>query len=68
MTDNNPKNFSELYRAAFAERDPDRKVELLGQVRRAIDEWEQMLQNWVNLGDERKQPEAAAGQGFGQVA
>jgi len=47
MAQGNCQNFSELYRAAFAERDPDRKLELLGQVRRAIEEWELLLQNWV---------------------
>jgi len=40
-------NFSELYRAAYAEPDPARKAVLLGEVRKALNEWEQMLENWV---------------------
>jgi hypothetical protein len=56
MAQGNCQNFSELYRAAFAERDPDRKLELLGQVRKAIEEWELLLQNWVA-------PDSAAGSG-----
>jgi hypothetical protein len=34
-------NFGELYRAAFAEKDPDRKCVLLGEVQRVIKSWEQ---------------------------
>jgi len=33
-------NFAEVYRAAFAERDPDRKLVLLSEVRQAIRTWE----------------------------
>jgi hypothetical protein len=48
MSQNNFKDFSQLYRAAFAEPNPERKLVLLSEVRKAIDEWgEQMLQNWV---------------------
>ncbi len=38
------KDFSELYRAAFAERDPERKVFLLQEVQKAIDAREQAYQ------------------------
>jgi hypothetical protein len=34
-------NFGELYRAAFAEQDPERKLFLLSQVRKALDYWEE---------------------------
>lgn len=37
-------NFGELYRAAFAERDPQRKCILLGEVQRVINNWEQSEQ------------------------
>lgn len=37
----NTTNFAEVYRAAFAERDPNRKLALLGEVQRAIRSWEQ---------------------------
>jgi hypothetical protein len=37
------QDFGQLYRAAFAETDPDRKVVLLGQVRKAIEQWERMI-------------------------
>jgi hypothetical protein len=38
------RDFGELYNAAFAERDPEKKLMLLSEVRRVIAEWEQMLQ------------------------
>ncbi len=34
-------DFGSLYRAAFAERDPDRKLILLSQVQKVIKPWEQ---------------------------
>jgi hypothetical protein len=34
------KSFSELYRAAFAESDPERKNLLLSQVKKALDDWQ----------------------------
>ena len=34
------RSFAELYREAFAERDPDRKLVLLGEVQRALCTWE----------------------------
>jgi hypothetical protein len=34
-------NFGELYRAAFAERNPERKCTLLGEVQRVIKSWEE---------------------------
>jgi hypothetical protein len=43
----NFKDFGQLYRAAFAEPNPERKLFLLSEVRKAIDEWEQMLPNWA---------------------
>jgi hypothetical protein len=41
---NTYNNFGELYRSAFAERDPQKKLELLSAVRRVIDEWETTTQ------------------------
>ena len=38
------KDFSELYRAAFAEQDPERKGLLLREVQKAIDDREQPYQ------------------------
>jgi hypothetical protein len=38
------RDFGELYNAAFAERDPEKKLNLLSEVRRVIAEWEQVLQ------------------------
>jgi hypothetical protein len=38
------RDFSDLYRAALAERDPDRKGILLREVKKAIDEREQSYQ------------------------
>jgi hypothetical protein len=40
-------HFGELYRAAYAERNPERKQILLRQVELAIRDWEEMLQIWV---------------------
>jgi hypothetical protein len=34
-------DFGKLYRAAFAERDPERKLALLSQLHRAIKPWEE---------------------------
>ena len=34
-------NFGDLYRAAFAERDPQRKCSLLGEVQRVLKSWEE---------------------------
>jgi hypothetical protein len=34
------KDFGELYRAAYAEPESERKLLLLNEVRRAIEEWE----------------------------
>jgi hypothetical protein len=50
--ENRYSNFGELYRSAFAERDPDKKVELLSQVRRAIAEWEAVIQEHAASGTE----------------
>jgi hypothetical protein len=38
------RDFSDLYRAAFAERDPDTKGELLRAVQKAIEDREQSYQ------------------------
>ena len=38
------KDFSELYRAAFAEQDPEKKGLLLREVQKAIDDREQPYQ------------------------
>jgi hypothetical protein len=32
-------NFGDLYRAAFSEADPERKQQLLADVKRALDNW-----------------------------
>ena len=32
-------NFGDLYRAAFSESDPERKQQLLSDVKRALDSW-----------------------------
>ena len=34
-------NFAEVYKAAFAEQDPDRKQTLMGEVQQAINSWQQ---------------------------
>ena len=39
------KNFGDLYRAAFAEPNAERKVLLLSQVRQLLDDWEQTSGN-----------------------
>jgi len=39
------RSFAELYRDAFAERDPDRKLVLLGEVQRVIRTWENESQH-----------------------
>jgi hypothetical protein len=36
-------NFEQLYRAAFAETDPEKKRVLLGEVCKAIEQWERSL-------------------------
>jgi hypothetical protein len=45
MKDAQFRSFGDLYRAAYAESNPERKALLLSQVRRALDEWEQGLRN-----------------------
>jgi hypothetical protein len=35
------KNFGDLYRAVFAEPNPERKLLLMSQVKQVLDEWEQ---------------------------
>ena len=45
MPNPNSKDFGQLYRAAFAERDPQRKLALLTEVTRTIDQWKQGLEN-----------------------
>ena len=58
----NYTHFGELYRSAFAERDPEKKLELLGQVRQAIDEWEQVVQRGMEAcAPVRHQPGFTAG-------
>jgi hypothetical protein len=47
MSNTGFKSFSELYRAAFAEPDPEKQLALLSEVKKALDDWEQMLQNWA---------------------
>ena len=37
------RDFGELYRAAFAESDPDRRLKLMAEVNQALLEWEQTL-------------------------
>lgn len=63
------KDFGELYRAAFAERDPDTKVVLLGEVRKAIDEWERVLQTYEEKpSTSRHEPHQAAARSAMRVA
>jgi len=40
MKDVQFRTFSDLYRAAYAEPNPERKALLLSEVRKALDEWE----------------------------
>ena len=40
-------SFPDLYRAAFAERNPEKKMALLSEVKRALDDWERSSENWV---------------------
>ena len=49
------KNFADLYRAALAEPNAERKVLLLSQVKRALDEWAQAsaARPPVSAGDNR---------------
>ena len=47
MTYGEFRDFGELYRAALAERDPATKTLRLGEVRKALDDWQEMLQNWT---------------------
>jgi len=54
MTSDTFRNFGELYRAAFAERDPERKSLLLREVQRTIERWDEPPQGW----GEKKRPEA----------
>jgi hypothetical protein len=60
MTDATVSNFDKLQRAAFAETDPDRKVLLLSEVKKAVDDWEQTLQNWVSPPTKPDSDEASA--------
>ena len=39
------RSFGDLYRAAYAETNAERKMFLLSEVRRALDEWERSTQN-----------------------
>jgi len=41
MEQDNVRDFGELYSAAFAERDPSRKLVLLHEVQKRIDQWEE---------------------------
>jgi hypothetical protein len=43
MKDVQFRTFSELYRAAYAEPNPEKKALLLSEVRKALDEWERGL-------------------------
>jgi hypothetical protein len=47
MTYGDSRDFGELYRAAFAERDPATKTLRLSEVQKALDDWQEMLQNWT---------------------
>ena len=48
MSNRTFSNFDKLHHAAFAETDPEKKVLLLSEVKKAVDDWEQILQNWVS--------------------
>ena len=45
MKDPQFRSFGDLYRAAYAESNPERKALLLSQVRKALEDWEQGLHN-----------------------
>jgi hypothetical protein len=47
MTDGDLKDFGELIGAALAERDPATKKVRLREVRKGLDDWQEMLQNWT---------------------
>jgi hypothetical protein len=40
-------NFGDLYRAAYAELDPNTKQLLLAEVKKALDRWEQAMRDGV---------------------
>jgi hypothetical protein len=48
MTYGEFKDFGELYRAAFQERDPATKATRLSELRKALDDWQEMLENWTS--------------------
>ncbi len=52
-------NFGDLYRAAFAEQDPEKKLFLLGEVRKAIEKWEEQASR-SSLADKPKPPTVVA--------
>jgi hypothetical protein len=60
MTDATFSNFDNRHRAAFAETDPEKKVLLLSEVKKAVDDWEQILQNWVSSPTKLGSDEASA--------
>ena len=47
MMDSKLDDFGPRCRAAFAEPDPAAKVILLREVRKALDDWQQTLENWI---------------------
>ena len=51
-------NFGDLYRAAFAEQDPEKKLFLLSEVRKAIEKWEQASRS--PLAEKSKPPTVVA--------
>ncbi len=58
MTNATFSNFDNRHRAAFAETDPEKKVLLLSEVKKAVDDWE--LQNWVSSPTKLGSDEASA--------
>jgi hypothetical protein len=53
MTSDRFRDFAELYRAAFAERNAEKKSVLLSAVQNTIDQWEQRADVWA----EKKLPQ-----------
>jgi hypothetical protein len=48
---NDHEDFGRLYRAAFAECDPEKKSLLLKEVQRALQEWEQTTDSFMAASD-----------------
>ncbi len=54
MTQGKPADFANLYRAAFAERDPDKKLTLLREVQQLLHSWQQTEEGLIVSDSENK--------------